>query len=67
MRGSDASTYLQSQIAQDIRDLAVGDARWTLVLDPTGKIDSLARIARTADDAFELDTDAGFGDGLAAR
>lgn len=67
VRGPDASTYLQSQLAQDIRDLAVGDARWTLVLDPTGKIDSLARIVRSADDVFELDTDVGFGDGLAAR
>ncbi|BAN02587.1 CAF17-like 4Fe-4S cluster assembly/insertion protein YgfZ [Ilumatobacter coccineus] len=65
--GADASTYLQSQIAQEIRDLAVGSARWTFVLDPTGKIDSFARIRRTADDVFVLDTDAGFGEGLVAR
>ena len=65
--GADALTYLQSQIAQEIRDLAIDAARWTLVLDPTGKIDALARITRTADDAFVLDTDAGFGEGLVAR
>jgi len=67
VQGPDAASYLQSQIAQDISDLAVGDERWTLVLDPTGKIDSLARVCRTADDVFEFDTDAGYGDGLAAR
>ena len=65
--GADAQTYLQSQIAQEIRDLAVGAARWTLVLDPTGKIDALARLRRTADDEFVLDTDAGFGAALLAR
>ena len=65
--GADAQTYLQSQVAQEIRDLRVGAARWTLVLDPTGKIEVLARIRRTEDDVFVLDTDAGFGAGLLAR
>ncbi len=67
VEGADALTYLQSQIAQEIRDLDVGATRWTLVLDPSGKIDALARITRTADAAFVLDTDAGFGEGLMAR
>ena len=65
--GADAQTYLQSQITQEIRDLAVGEARWTMVLDPTGKIDALARIRRTEDEVFVLDTDAGFGEALLAR
>jgi len=65
--GADALTYLQSQIAQEVRDLAVGSARWTFVLDPTGKVDVLARIRRIADDEFALDTDAGFGAALLAR
>ena len=65
--GADAQTYLQSQIAQEIRDLAVGAARWTFVLDPTGKIDVIARVQRTGDDVFVLDTDAGFGEVLLAR
>lgn len=67
VHGGDAASYLQSQIAQEIRELDVGAARWTLVLDPTGKVESLARIRRTDDDEFVLDTDAGFGDGLLAR
>ena len=65
--GPDAASYLQSQIAQDIRELAVGDRTWTLVLDPTGKVESLARVTRASDDRFDFDTDAGFGDALAAR
>lgn len=65
--GPDAKSYLQSQVAQEIRDMEVGDARWTLVLEPTGKIDSLARLTRTAEDAFEFETDAGFGAALLAR
>lgn len=67
VEGPDALRYLQSQIAQDVRDLAVGETRWTFVLEPTGKVESLARITRTGDDRFDLDTDAGFGDALAAR
>lgn len=65
--GADALTYLQSQIAQEIRDQAVGEWRWTLVLDPAGKVDALARITRTGDESFVLDTDAGFGEGMKAR
>lgn len=65
--GEDALTYLQSQIAQEIRDIAVGETRWTLVLEPTGKIVTLARITRNADTSFVLDTDAGFGEQLEAR
>ncbi len=67
VEGPDALSYLHSQISQDIRDLAVGDTRWTLVLDPSGKVDSLARVTRVADDAYDFDTDAGFGEALAAR
>lgn len=67
VRGADAGTYLQSQLAQEIRDLAVGAARWTFVLDPTGKVEALARITRTADDEYVLDTDAGHGEAMASR
>lgn len=65
--GADAQTYLQSQIAQEIRDLAVGARRWTMVLDPSGKVVSLARIHRVDDQSFVLDTDAGFGEVLLSR
>jgi folate-binding protein YgfZ len=65
--GADALTYLQGQISQEIRDLSIGESRYTFVLQPTGKVDSLARITRVGDDVFDVDTDAGFGEALLAR
>ena len=67
VEGDDALKYLQSQISQEIRDIEIAETRWTLVLAPNGKIDVLARITRTADSAFLLDTDAGFGETLETR
>lgn len=65
--GADAQTYLHSQVSQELRDLPVGAARWTFVLEPSGKVESLARIQHTGDDVFVLDTDAGHGEALLAR
>ncbi|MDQ3470390.1 MAG: hypothetical protein M3487_11590, partial [Actinomycetota bacterium] len=67
VRGEDALRYLQGQVSQDLAPLTVGDSCWTFVLQPTGKIDVLARVWRRAGDAFVLDTDAGHGDVLVAR
>ena len=67
VEGPDALSYLHSQVAQDLNGLEVGATTWTLVLEPTGKVESLARVTRTADDRFDFDTDAGFGEALAAR
>jgi folate-binding protein YgfZ len=65
--GPDALTYLQGQVSQDLLSMAVGDRRWTFLLQPTGKVDVLARVERTADDEFVFDTDEGWGDALLAR
>ncbi len=65
--GPDAFTYLQSQLSQELRPLQVGQSAWSFVLQPTGKVDVLLRVWRTADDTFVLDTDTGFGDALVAR
>jgi folate-binding protein YgfZ len=65
--GADAMTYLQSQLSQEIRDLELGDSRWTFLLEPNGRIDVLARITRVADETYRLDTDGGFGKVLLDR
>jgi folate-binding protein YgfZ len=65
--GPDAATYLQSQVSQDLRSLAVGASAWTFLLEPTGKVVVLARVRRVADDEFVFDTDAGFGEAMTAR
>lgn len=67
VEGADALTYLHSQVAQDLRELAVGASTWTLVLEPSGKVASLARVTRVGEDRFDFDTDAGFGEALATR
>lgn len=65
--GPDAQSYLHSQVSQDLNGMTVGEQRWTFVLDPTGKVESLARVTRAGDERFELDTDEGFGEALRAR
>ena len=65
--GPDAMTYLQSQIAQEIRQQAVGESQWTLVLEPNGKIVALARVTRTEAETYVFSVDAGFGQQLEAR
>jgi tRNA-modifying protein YgfZ len=67
VHGSDAGSYLQAQLSQDISQLATGEARWTFLLEPTGKINVLARVMRAAPLRYVLDTDAGFGDALEER
>lgn len=65
--GAGAAAYLQSQASQDLSGLAVGERSWTFFLQPTGRIDVLARVTREAADSFVVDTDVGFGDVLEAR
>jgi tRNA-modifying protein YgfZ len=65
--GPDAATYLHSQSSQDLRDMSVDERRWTFLLQPTGKVEVLARVTKVADETFHLDTDPGFGAALEAR
>ena len=65
--GPDAASYLQSQLSQDLRSLQVGESAWSFVLQPTGRVEVLLRVWRTADETFVLDTDAGFGAAMVAR
>ena len=65
--GSDAATYLQGQISQDVEAVEAGASAWSLVLAPQGKVDAWFRFTRNQDGAFLLDVDAGFGPALVAR
>jgi folate-binding protein YgfZ len=67
VEGADAQSYLHSQVSQDVNGMAVGDQRWTFVLEPNGKIAGFARVTRVDEERFDLDTDEGFGEGLLAR
>lgn len=65
--GSDAKSYLHSQLSQDIASMEPGQVRTSLLLQPTGKVDSLLRVTCAAADRFVLDCDPGFGESTVAR
>jgi folate-binding protein YgfZ len=66
-RGPDALAYLDSQLSQDVKPLAVGGSVWSLLLQPAGRVDGLLRVTRTADDEFVLDVDGGYGAAMLVR
>lgn len=65
--GSEAISFLQGQLSQDITALPVGAAAWSFALQPQGKVDAWFRVHRTADDAVALDLDEGWGEMLVTR
>lgn len=65
--GGDAETFLQGQLSADVGAMEDGESRWTLVLQPRGHVDVYARITRTGENRYVLDTDPGWGDRLVAR
>ncbi len=67
IEGRDAERYLQSQLAQDVAGMAMGERRWSLLLEPTGRISALIGVSRTSDERFDIDTDAGFAARVATR
>lgn len=65
--GPDAETFLQGQLSQDISALAPGEASWSLLLQPQGKISAWFRITRVEHTRYVIDVDAGFADDVVAR
>jgi tRNA-modifying protein YgfZ len=59
--GSDAASFLQGQLSQDIDGLAVGISTQSLLLQPQGKVDAWMRVTRLEAERFWLDVDAGYG------
>ena len=64
--GPDTMTFLQGQLSQDV-DMAVGESRWSLLLEPTGKVTAWLRVTRAGDDELILDTDGGWGPAVIER
>lgn len=67
VEGPDATAFLQGQLSQDVAGVAVGDAVWSLLLQPTGKVDAWLRATRVAADRWLLDVDPGWGEHVATR
>jgi folate-binding protein YgfZ len=64
--GGDATTFLQGQLSQDVAAMAPGTSRWSLVLQPQGRVEALVRVSRVGDDLL-LDVEGGFGEAVIAR
>src|ERR1700722_10452119 len=64
--GSDATTFLQSLLSQDLDPVAVGESTHALLLEPKGKLVVDLRAARVGDDEWWCICEAGFGPVLAA-
>lgn len=65
--GPDALTFLQGQLSQDIEALAPGQASWSLLLHPQGKISAWFRITRVDHERFVIDVDHGWADEVLTR
>ena len=65
--GPDAAKFLQGQMSQDLETQPVGTARWSLLLNPQGRMVAWVLVHRMADDRYLLEVDAGFADAVAAR
>jgi folate-binding protein YgfZ len=65
--GPDARAFLQGQLSQEVEAMPPRDSRWSLLLQPTGKVDALLRVTAVGDDELVLDTDEGWGDAVATR
>jgi tRNA-modifying protein YgfZ len=59
--GPDAASFLHGQLSQAIEPMAVGESRWSFLLQPQGKVEAIVRLTRTGPERFVLDTDAGYG------
>lgn len=66
VRGEDSESFLQGQLSQDVAALRVGEAAWSLLLHPDGKLHSLLRITRVTE-GFSCDLDEGAGEAALAR
>lgn len=67
VRGPEATGFLQGQLSQDVAGLGVDQCAWSLLLQPTGKVDAWLRVTRRADDDLLLDVDPGHGPLVLAR
>jgi len=61
VEGPDAETYLQGQLSANVAALAPEEGTWSLLLEPTGKVEAWLRVSRLGGDTFVIDVDAGYG------
>ena len=67
VEGSDARSYLQTQLTQDVMSLGLGGSTWSFILDPKSSIEAFVRVTRIGADRMALDTEPGFGHSVRNR
>ena len=65
--GTEAESYLQGQLSQDVEGLSDGESRFSFLLQPSGKVDAWLRVTCSGENEYLLDVDKGYGDLVAAR
>ncbi len=65
--GPDTASFLQGQLSQDVAELPLGESRYSLLLQPQGKVDAWLRVTRTGPETFLLDVEAGWGQAVIGR
>lgn len=65
--GTDAATFLQGQLSQDMDVVHARGSAWSFLLQPQGKVDAWLRVSVAGPEAFVLDVDGGFGEGVVTR
>lgn len=65
--GPDAGAFLQGQLSQNVSDLSPGQSRWSLLLEPTGKMVAWLRVTFQGKDRYLLDVDEGHGSTVVDR
>jgi len=67
VHGSDAKSFLQGQLSQDLSDLSKGATAESLLLSPQGKIEAYLRVFRADETEFLLDCALGTGERVVER
>ena len=65
--GTEAESYLQGQLSQDVEGMSDGESRFTFLLQPVGKVDAWLRITRQGQNDYLLDVDKNYGELVLAR
>ena len=65
--GPDTAMFLQGQLSQDVASVPLGGSTWSLLLQPSGKVDAWLRLTRDEDEVFVLDVEGGWGERLTQR
>ena len=67
IEGSDATTLIDSQLSQAVGSLALGESRWSLLLEPDGHFGDWVRVVRADDERWLVLGASGRSEAVAER